>query len=547
MAQFKYTLPSGARFQLDAPSETTQAQADAIFYGQAAAGTFVDYEPGDTLSSPEQILSNFGLSRLERGTAGVDEKTLIAITLGLPVVAVLPPEVSTATVENPINIADYIKVSSNPVTGLIDQGPTDIGSLGRPEVQSVMAAGVVQAHNVLSMLGVGKYGFNCPQLIRTGYIKAQLESECAPDPVTQANPPNFIDFMNSPTPWTGKDGVISVDDILNNEALQNNIQERLMNQSYDTLVVTGLITPPTETTTIPVASEGQIYGSSGQMISTPAVERLTAPANASIADFGTITGTPSDAVANLGPQAMAIMEAGQSSLSTGAANFSGGQVSGLATAIGGFAAVTAAASLAARVSGDIGALLANGSKFGPALTSTWAQGSGLLSKVGSADFGKLAGTGITKLGDAASGAFKNLAGSAQAQLTAAIAGPVGAAMAALGKASQLATNLGAQLPGLVSKVEKAPAFTNTVDRKTVDAAVTRVIGSPKISSPTYEIPSAKSLGSIADIEQAKSILAQAGSSARELGNQAVAVVGQAQGAASNLTSQAQGAARNFFG
>jgi len=129
--------------------------------------------------------------------------------------------------------------------------------------------------------------------------------------------------------------------------------------------------------------------------------------------------------------------------------------------------------------------------------------------------------------------LKNLAGGAEAQLKTALAGPTGAAMAQLGKASQLATNLGEQLPGLVSRVEKAPAFLNTVDRKTVDAAVTRVIGSPKISSPTYEIPSVASLGTAADIDQAKSILAQSGASAQELGNQAVAVVGS-------------GAGQNFF-
>jgi hypothetical protein len=146
----------------------------------------------------------------------------------------------------------------------------------------------------------------------------------------------------------------------------------------------------------------------------------------------------------------------------------------------------------------------------------------------------LAKDGITKIGGAASGALKNLAGGAEAQLKTALAGPTGAAMAALGKASQMATSTGEQMAGLVSRVEKAPAFLNTVDRKTVDAAVTRVIGSPKISSPTYEIPSVASLGTAADIDQAKSILAQSGAKAQELGNQAVAVVGQAPGAGRNL-------------
>jgi hypothetical protein len=208
-------------------------------------------------------------------------------------------------------------------------------------------------------------------------------------------------------------------------------------------------------------------------------------------------------------------------------------VAGLAAGLG-LAAAAAKALLSSRVTGDIGALLANASKVGPALTAAWAKGTGLFDKAGSTDFAALGKDGIAKIGGAATGALKNLAGGAEAQLKTALAGPTGAAMAQLGKASQLATNLGEQLPGLVSRVEKAPAFLNTVDRKTVDAAVTRVIGSPKISSPTYEIPSVASLGTAADIDQAKSLLAQGGASAQELGNQAVAVVGQAQGAGQNF-------------
>ena len=84
MAIFKYTLPSGATFQMTAPDGTTQAAADKIFYEQVAAGTFVGYKTGDTLSHPAQALINFGLTRLERGTAGVNDNTVLAINSGLP-------------------------------------------------------------------------------------------------------------------------------------------------------------------------------------------------------------------------------------------------------------------------------------------------------------------------------------------------------------------------------------------------------------------------------------------------------------------------------
>ena len=71
------------------PDGTTQAEADKIFYSQVAAGTFVGYNPGDTLTHPAQALTNFGLSRLQRGTAGVggiSDQALVAITSGLPIV-----------------------------------------------------------------------------------------------------------------------------------------------------------------------------------------------------------------------------------------------------------------------------------------------------------------------------------------------------------------------------------------------------------------------------------------------------------------------------
>jgi hypothetical protein len=334
MAQYKYTLPSGAEFQVDVPNGTTQAQADAIFYGQVAAGTFVDYEPGDTLTSAEIALTNFGLSRLERGTAGVDDKTLLAITSGLAVVVDLPSTVGAAVVATPVDTASYIQVTSNPDQGLLDQGPNDIGSLSRPEVQAVMSALTVQAYNVLSMLGVGKYGFNGPQLIRVGYIKSVYETDFAVDPSTQANPPDFITLMNSPTVWTGLDGVITVDDILNNESLQNSIQERLMNQSYNTLVSSGLITPPIATTTTPVAAVGQVYDTTGQMVSTPAVALLTASPIASVADSSTVVGNTSPEITRLGTTATAVAQQGQGSLSSGAVNFSGGQIAGLAAGLG---------------------------------------------------------------------------------------------------------------------------------------------------------------------------------------------------------------------
>ena len=90
MSIFNYTLPSGSTFRLSAPTGTTQLQADLIFYGQVAAGALVGYSPGQTLTSTETNvtqITKFALSRLDRGTAGVDTRAILALIgsgLGAP-------------------------------------------------------------------------------------------------------------------------------------------------------------------------------------------------------------------------------------------------------------------------------------------------------------------------------------------------------------------------------------------------------------------------------------------------------------------------------
>ena len=79
MSIFNYTLPSGSTFRLSAPAGTTQLQADLIFYGQVAAGALVGYSPGQTLTGAATNITKFALSRLDRGTAGVDNQAILSL------------------------------------------------------------------------------------------------------------------------------------------------------------------------------------------------------------------------------------------------------------------------------------------------------------------------------------------------------------------------------------------------------------------------------------------------------------------------------------
>jgi hypothetical protein len=283
MAIFKYTLPSGSTFQITVPDGTTQAHADKILYEQVAAGTFVGYEVGDTLTSPQEAINNFGITRLQRGTAGVDDRAILEIISGLPVVTTLP-NLNNVVASNIITQAEYVQVTGNATidsgTSAFSQGIPGIGPLSPVQIQAIMAqiaAVVGQAWNVITQeKGVGYYGFNSQQLERAGYIKPGYSQQYCPiNTSTFANPNNFVSFMQSPSPWTGLNGVTSVNDILSSQAIQNQIQHQLMDESYNTFVELGIIVPAKSKVSTPSISTGQVYNNDGTLSETTALNLLT--------------------------------------------------------------------------------------------------------------------------------------------------------------------------------------------------------------------------------------------------------------------------------
>ena len=159
MAIFNYTLASGDRFTLRAPTGTTQGQADAVFYSQVAAGSLVGYLPGQTLSSGLSQITKFQLSRLDRGTAGVDDIALLSVVAGLPVIsAALPSSINTA-LTNPVNVANVVGIVSDG-TGYnngSNLNAPEIGPLSSSQVQAVQAQiinFVNQPANTITVPGV---------------------------------------------------------------------------------------------------------------------------------------------------------------------------------------------------------------------------------------------------------------------------------------------------------------------------------------------------------------------------------------------------------
>ena len=77
---------------------------------------------------------------------------------------------------------------------------------------------------------------------------------------------------------------------------------------------------------------------------------------------------------------------------------------------------------------------------------------------------------------------------------------------------------------MIAGIQPAAAFSNTVNRSTLDAAVVRVIGSSLINPPMYAMPSVSSLGVSADIGAATRILSQTQSLAQGIGNRLVTII-----------------------
>jgi hypothetical protein len=216
--------------------------------------------------------------------------------------------------------------------------------------------------------------------------------------------------------------------------------------------------------------------------------------------------------------------------------------------------INATATITNTVNNQIASLVTNGSQFGTQLTAQWATGlpsvTSLTSNLTSIT-GQLGAAGIPGLSTLTSGITPTLA-SAQtamnvlgkasefaATATSTITGSLSSLTSSLPSLDSLSglisldslSSLGSlgSLPGLdsipglsalgglfggggglISSVQQAAGFTNTVSRAPVDVAMTKIFGSSKIPAPNYG--GISSAGVALDISQAQSILSNQGSS-----------------------------------
>ena len=570
MSQFKYTLPSGSQFVVNGPADATQAQADRIFYEQVAAGNLVDYLPGQTLTSSATKLTRFDLSRLQRGTAGIEDAVILSIVQNLPGTTGIPNLINVP-LTNPIDQGDVVLVKGDSFS------PDPVGPLSSAQVEKILAQIVnlvEQPYDVVTQdKGVGKYGFTCYQLEQAGYVKPGTSLR-----FFAVDPEDFVSVMNSPSIWTGNNGVTGLSDLLNSPETQSSIQNDLMQQGYDNLVAAGVITNVTQPAVS--ASTGQVYTGNGLLPLSP------------LASIGGTVSTLNSLIRNGGLSTSSL----NNLLSTPLNNLTtigSGAVNSLLSSTGlpglNFSSLTTG--ITRQINGEIGSLITNSGKFGSAATTLWAKGGGLdgfsnlttgsvtnLIQGGLTNFvpsgvTNLVQGGLTGITNNITGLSTGSLNTISTQLTNIVPGQLNTLNANLdvfGKAGSFATNftnplgsfgdlsgIGTQLSGtikelqgsitalagdlqgqittlvgdlglgsfadfapgfgavadvfggggdLVSGTKVAAGFSNTVNRSTVDAAFKRVVGNDKISLPTFEYPSLPSIASRLDITQARNFL-----------------------------------------
>lgn len=575
MSRFSYTLPSGAKYTVNGPAGATQLQADRIFYEQVAAGSLVGYTPGQTLTSTATRLVKFELSRLDRGTAGVDSVIIYAVnqasapggfTTGLATglatqggmdstmetllqaienrpIPVSMPSLAQVQLTAPVDQADVVSIKGD------DFEPESVGPLTPFQVQKLLAqiANVVDQEfdQITADKGIGRYGFTAYALEQLGYVKPGTTARY----FSNGNA-NFVSVMSSPSVWTGAGGIYSLNDLLVSPETQNKIQVQNMQLGYQQLLSLGAIAQ-TPQPAVSFAS-GQVY------------------TNAGLASIGALTSGSFLGAANKSLASAFLNNTVGSALTL--STISSGAVNNLLSGAGNLSKLNLdniTQGLTGRINGDIGALVANASKFGSQATALWAKAGTLSLDNISASIGGLTTGGLSKLGSFAGQGLGNIAGSLtsnfsslstnltnlvppnlsnltgslnvlgkagsfatnfanplaslnniggalQGQLTGALTNLQGQATAALGQAQALAGNLSnLSIPSglfssgggdLVSGTQVAAGFNNTVNRQTVDAAFNRILGSSKIPSPVYEYPSVPSSASRLDIQQAQNFL-----------------------------------------
>ena len=219
MPKYNFVSPDGKTYQVNAAAGTSEAQARQIFNTQFSTGSLTNLSVGSDLSAATQAAGG-----LSSALALVPKNSTSGLTSAVSKLTAFP-------VANGINTANFLKTS---------QPSTGIGALDTTQVQGLLAqtaAGLNQsASTVSATTGIGKFGISPQQLEQQGYLKPGVSSAYLD------NPAQLSSVLNSPSVWTGKDGISNLTSFAGNTDKQTNIFQGLMQSNYTSLSQAGAIT-----------------------------------------------------------------------------------------------------------------------------------------------------------------------------------------------------------------------------------------------------------------------------------------------------------------
>jgi len=319
---------------------------------------------------------------------------------------------------------------------------------------------------------------------------------------------------------------------------QNNAMATLMKDGYNSLQAAGVITTPAAQSVSAVV--GQVFTGTNSALTT-ATTTITNSVNSQLASLVTNAGQYGTQLTAQWAKSLP----GVTELTSNLTSIKG--LSALSSQIPGLPSL---GSLTSGITPDLASVktamdsLGKASQFAATASSTLTSG---LDKLSNLSVSNLTSNlpSVSALTGQIQGRALAAAGQLQGQITgqanALLAQAQGQANALLAQAQGQFNSLIAQGDSLVSNVQKAAGFANTVNRASVDTAVTKILGSAKIPVPSFgaDLPSSASIGAALDIGQAQTVL-------KNLQGQGTALLTQAQGQGTALLQQAQGQANSLL-
>ena len=195
------------------PASLDRDAAQRIFDQQLASGSLIGLRPGDVISAATQTAN--GLTTAESQLLQQVVQTPSQTEQVTPV-QVIAEVLIKFPITDGITVADYAKQPAE---------TTGIGGLSNTQLTGVLAQLrrlVTQPSSVVTVTGLGTYALTAAQLSVAGYVKTAAAQ------LMQSGQNSLPNVLKSPAAWTGLDGVESLQQILSNETLQQQIQVNLM-------------------------------------------------------------------------------------------------------------------------------------------------------------------------------------------------------------------------------------------------------------------------------------------------------------------------------